>query len=97
MRVIHCPLPDGPLTRSEEQAAFEAARLVVKALKRGDHVLVTCAMGRNRSALIAALALHKLTGKPGAWCARFVRERRRDREGTPALDNRHFVRLLLQL
>jgi hypothetical protein len=97
LRVIHCPLPDGRLTKSEREAAWEASRLVAKAIKRGDHVLVTCAMGRNRSAFIAALALHRITGRPGAWCANVVRERRRDRDGIPALQNSHFVELLMRL
>jgi hypothetical protein len=49
-------------------AVFDAAGDVARALRRGQRVLVACAMGRNRSALVAALALHKLTRAPGRVC-----------------------------
>lgn len=39
-------------------------------------MLVTCAMGYNRSALVAARVLHEITGYPGFLCVRHVRELR---------------------
>lgn len=37
-------------------------------------VLVTCAMGFNRSALVAARVLHEATGIPGFLCAHEIRK-----------------------
>jgi len=85
------------LSRGEIQNAVRAARSVSTHLRAGRRVLVACRMGRNRSAFVCALALHIMTGKPGLECAKFVRERRRDLHGIPALSNEAFFRALAGL
>ena len=52
--------------------AQAAASIVAERVRAGQRCLVTCALGRNRSGLVVALALHKLTGAPGAFCRRRV-------------------------
>jgi protein-tyrosine phosphatase len=37
---------------------------------------VTCWAGRNRSGLVTAIALHKLTGFSGVQCVRIIRKAR---------------------
>jgi len=43
---------------------------------RGERVLVTCWQGRNRSALVAALALYLLSGADGGGILRHIQGRR---------------------
>lgn len=56
-KVLRCPIPDSALSSSELRLALMTGRLVAKQLVAGRRVLVTCAMGLNRSALVASLAL----------------------------------------
>lgn len=59
--VMHVPLDDGPppdkVTRMRIR---KAAQQVADHVQLGHRVLVTCRMGRNRSGVIAGLALVKL-------------------------------------
>lgn len=89
--IVHAPTDDAdrPPLPVEYTNARQAAIVVALAAMRGVPVLVTCAQGRNRSGLVTALALHRLTGEGGAACARHVR---RCRAG--ALTNPHFLALL---
>jgi protein-tyrosine phosphatase len=63
--VMHVPLDDGPppdkVTRMRIRSA---ARKVSDHVRLGDRVLVTCWQGRNRSGVIAGLALVNM-GVPG--------------------------------
>lgn len=91
--VIHVPLddaPDRPLRRDEIEAVTEAASRVARRLRAGRRVLVTCAMGLNRSALVAALAMHEVYGM-GA--DEIIMRLRRVR-GAWALSNPNFEKLL---
>jgi predicted protein tyrosine phosphatase len=59
--VLHAPLDDDSSRQMREDEialAVKAAGRVARRLRAGRRVLVTCAMGLNRSALIAALAMH---------------------------------------
>lgn len=44
----------------------QAAQIVVERVAAGKKVLVTCMAGLNRSGMVSALALHSITGWPGA-------------------------------
>jgi protein-tyrosine phosphatase len=90
-RVRRFPFDDSVRPSDEDlMTAWTAAEAVARDLRRGRRVLVTCAMGRNRSAFVAALALHIVTGEPGADMAALVRAHRVDRTGVSALANSTF-------
>ncbi len=74
---IHVPLHEDSFPDEDAKAAHDAARLVAEHVTAGRHVLVTCLYGRNRSALVAALALHELFGWEGLACMEWVRRMRK--------------------
>jgi len=88
VRVRRCPFDDSSRLSDEDiQTAMAAAQQAAQDLVRGRTVLVTCMMGRNRSALVSALALHMLTGESATRMGRLVQSKRRDPTGVPALSN----------
>jgi protein-tyrosine phosphatase len=92
LRLLRCPLIDDrtvPLPRADWKLAWRTAERVARRVRR---VLVTCAQGRNRSGLVAALAIHHLTTWDGRRCVEHVQALRRD-----ALTNPEFVRALLRI
>lgn len=94
--VVRVPLDDAAPTAREVQFALEAAKQVNVFRKQGKRVLVTCAQGVNRSALVVALALMR-----HGWSADdaidHIRERRHPDCLLQPLSNKHFVRLLRQM
>jgi protein-tyrosine phosphatase len=89
--VVRCPLHDDLVQRPHElDAASKCSKLVGRALIAGKKVLVTCAMGLNRSALIAALALKQLTFCTPEQAILALRKARSDR----ALNNPRFIAYL---
>ena len=96
--VEHCPFDDRESLSSGELAVpVQAARKAARHLAKGRKVQVTCRMGRNRSAFVAALALHLLTGRSGRACVEQVRKHRVDPLGVRALANPGFRRSLEKL
>jgi hypothetical protein len=89
MEIIKAPLDDAKPSQREIETAYTAASMVVGRWRRGRHVLVTCAQGRNRSGLIVGLALMML-GMTDQQAVQAVRGAR----GPTALSNRDFVRVL---
>jgi protein-tyrosine phosphatase len=92
--VIHAPLDDAQPTTEEIDTAITAAMEIADRYRHGQNILITCIMGRNRSGLVSALALHFITGAPAISCAEHLRQTRRDPTGVRALSNHHFVELL---
>jgi protein-tyrosine phosphatase len=91
--VLHVPLDDDPrraMYDVEVALAMSNARTVARYLQSGQRVLVTCAMGLNRSALVAGLAMQRAFGMR----ADDVIEQIRDARSPSALGNKNFVRLL---
>lgn len=88
--VIFCRLDDSSLTPAMFSRAMAVAERVAVHVEKGERVLVTCAMGVNRSSLVASLAMMLVTGKPGWWVAEWVRTTRRPQCGMRALANRSF-------
>jgi len=82
------------LTPKEVERTREGACLVAVAIAQGKRVLVSCAMGRNRSGLVCARALIFLGYEPRK-AINAVRARRRWVDGVPALENRAFTRWLM--
>jgi protein-tyrosine phosphatase len=93
-KVIHAPLDDSVPTKSDIALALSAARQVQALRRRGAKVLVTCAQGRNRSALIVALVL-MMEGMSADQAIQRVVERRKSAPfGLKALTNRDFIKVL---
>ncbi len=59
VEVLHAPMNDDgtPMSNTERQIAVATAGKVINRLSRGQRVLVTCRQGRNRSGLVACLAM----------------------------------------
>lgn len=88
--VVRVPLRDDAPTTYEIKRALIAGKQVAEHLRDGHRVLVTCAAGRNRSALVASLGLGLVTRTPPAQLIKLMRERRHPK----ALSNEHFVQLI---
>jgi hypothetical protein len=89
-RVVHAPFRDHKPTDEDIRTAKVAAREVVRHITRRDRsVLVTCAMGWNRSGLVTGLALREFGFSPAD-----IIQRIRKARGPNALSNRWFVELL---
>ena len=87
---IHCPLPDAQLGTDKIRIALMGGHRVAQELVAGNRVLVTCAMGRNRSALVAGFGMAKIYRlSPGTIIETIRRRRHPD-----CLSNPHFVQLL---
>ena len=76
IEVICCPIDDCAITPAIAQAAHNAALHVAARLRAGVRCLVTCQAGRNRSGLVAGLAL-RLNGVDGPTAVQWIQERRR--------------------
>lgn len=92
-RVLRCPIPDSSLDRQELAMAVLTAKDVGDALLTGQRALVTCAMGLNRSALVASLALARAT----RMTANEIISRIRQRRNASALHNPHFQEIIRRL
>jgi protein-tyrosine phosphatase len=89
VEVIHAGFDDNPgrgLLPQEVVTADRAARLAAMHVRRGKVVLVTCMAGLNRSGLVTAKTVCRLTGWSGLAAARHIKERR-----PMALFNPHFM------
>jgi protein-tyrosine phosphatase len=91
LKVIHAPNDDSgrPLTDSEKRIALVAADITAKDVASGKNVLVTCMQGRNRSGLVVAIAVVKLTGMQGDKTVRLIQQLRKN-----ALTNPSFCEFL---
>ncbi len=88
-RVLRCPLNDAALSDGELRLTLHTATSVANALVTKQRVLVTCAMGLNRSALVAALALGRVSRLSADQIIALMRKRR-----SGSLFNQHFVAIL---
>lgn len=92
-RVMRCPLPDGPLGVTELRRAVAMSSTVARELAQRHTVLVTCNQGRNRSALVAALALGQVTRLSADDLIHLIREKR----SRYCLSNPHFRAILQRI
>ena len=88
--LVRCPIPDAILTPREVTLALSSGRVVAESLLAGRQVLVTCAAGKNRSALVAGLALGLATTMTPIAIITLIRQRR----SPDCLSNKHFVEVL---
>jgi protein-tyrosine phosphatase len=77
---------DGEISRAELNQALVTSNSVARALVSKQRVLVTCAMGINRSAFVAALALARITRLSADQLVTLMRTRRDNH----CLSNEHF-------
>ncbi len=75
--VYRCPLVDDHLDLSSISRALLAAHTVARVLLQKKTVLVTCSQGRNRSALVAGMALGYVTKMTADQIVELVRARRK--------------------
>lgn len=92
-RVIRCPIPDAELDTAQVTRVVSTARTLAQTLSRGQRLLVTCAAGLNRSALVAALTLGYVTRSSADQLIRLMRQRR----SPNALHNQSFQALIRYL
>lgn len=92
-RVIHAPMGDND-DPTNFDLAVRAAEAVKREWSRNRNILVSCHMGRNRSAFVAALALFFITGQSMRDIVDHIRSSRRDPLGVRALQNPHFSQFL---
>lgn len=89
--VIHVPLDDTnepPPSRLDQARIRAVANEVARDVREGRRVLVTCHHGRNRSGVIAGLALVEL-GVSASEAARRIRHLRN------GLTNPHFLQMVM--
>lgn len=91
IEVLRAPLEDSgpPPTIADRAVIYSAAHEVANRLRAGRRVLVTCYQGRNRSGVIAGLALVDL-GMPGLQAAQRIQ---RIRNG---LTNPYFYEMVVR-
>lgn len=88
--LVRVAIPDEALDTDELRRALAGGAAVAEALSKGKRVLVTCAAGINRSALVAGLALVRHTKMTADEIVKLMRERRHP----DCLFNQHFVEVL---
>lgn len=92
IEVLRCPFGDvlgAELPFETQMMVHRTASAVASRVRQQKRVLVTCAMGLNRSGLVTALALTELYGMSGRDA---VGQVRRERQG--ALFNEQFVAII---
>jgi dual specificity protein phosphatase-like protein len=91
---LRCPLTDTGERMSEQDwaLAIRVSGKVARHVSAGERTLVSCAQGRNRSGLITALVLYRLTDMSGLQAVSHVQKLR-----FHALENDEFVHRLCRL
>jgi hypothetical protein len=77
--LVHAPNDDSftqPPTKLTLELALKAASYAAYRVAQGGKVLVSCWAGVNRSGLVTALTLHRLTGLSGAACIAHIQKAR---------------------
>ena len=92
-QVVRCPVVDDVLSHQELARVIITSRMVAQALGAGQRAIITCTTGINRSALVAALALARLTRASAADLIMLIRNKRHP----SALNNAFFQHVLNNL
>lgn len=85
---------DDPISPEDAKTLWQHADTLASAWRQGHHILVTCIMGRNRSALLSTLALSRIFRLEPRVVAARVQELRTDPTGVSALQNPVFWEFL---
>lgn len=93
LEVVHAPMFDEQIDLETIERASVAASQVADLVRDGaKKVLVTCAVGHNRSGLVTGLILHDLYGLSGDEAVMVIRAKR-----PGALSNESFAEFLREL
>jgi len=92
-QLVRCPVVNDILSHQELAAVIMVSRIVAQALGAGKRVLVACAADANRSALVAALSLARLTRASAVELVALMRAKR----GPQALTTAFFQHVLQKL
>jgi hypothetical protein len=92
-RAVRCPIPDARLEPRQIARVLMTSRAVAESLSAGQRILVTCSAGINRAALVASLALARVTRMSADDLVTLVRRTR----GQQALCNQHFREIIANL
>jgi hypothetical protein len=92
-RVLRCPIPDATLTIQQVSQALLTSKVIADDLVAQRRVLVTCYAGRNRAALVASLAIGRITNLSAEQLIELMRTRRHP----DALSNPYFTYVLQRL
>jgi hypothetical protein len=92
VEIWHCGYDDGPLSTELASILESLALDVAHAWNAGRRILITCALGLNRSVLVAALAYRWLSGCSGKHALEVARAAR-----AGSLYNPSFARYLEEL
>lgn len=92
--LILAPMYDGKPTNVEKRRALKAAIEVRERLDNGKKVLVTCAAGVNRSALVASIAMMLGEKDTAKSAVNKIRKRRNPPSGATPLLNNHFIEFI---
>jgi hypothetical protein len=79
LKIVQCPLGDNYFTVSSPsrlKLIDKAVKRIVRLYEEGNTILITCAEGRNRSAMIAALVVKRIKGISGEEAVALVRKNR---------------------
>jgi protein-tyrosine phosphatase len=95
-KVLRIRLADNfrPLSAPRVREIKDKVSFLVEEWAEGSSLLITCAMGRNRSALISALVLSQVCNVSPAEAGKYVRKVRKDAYGVAALENAYFREVL---
>lgn len=95
VKLLRCPFVDGhTISAAEWRTIRHTANTIASRYKQGETVLVTCAAGINRSALVMALALLEIWPEMSAEQVIDTIRRRRKLDYGEALFNQKFVDLI---
>lgn len=72
--IVKAPMDDGEVVPVD--TAMKAAKAAASLHRAGNRILVCCHAGLNRSGLVTALTLHRLTGASGKRCVEKVQAAR---------------------
>ncbi len=84
--VYHFPIDDDiyrPVPPEVSQYGWRLAGSLVGHVRSGHRVLVTCAMGANRSGLVTGMTLMRLNGMSGGSAVDLIKSARRSGEQEP--------------
>lgn len=84
---VRWEIEDGPLPDLRD--LDDVVSRVCTAVSAGQRVLVHCQAGLNRSGLVTAMAVHRLTGRGGPALVGFIRRKR-----PGSLSNRRFAKFV---